>query len=159
MKTLKAVSKQRHTDLAEARSNHNDKKEEEIKSRWPGGLNYALFLSGLLACEVLGYFIGRDTEDGETSKNIENFLRSEYFQGQAFKKDKYIKILKNLRNNLAHMYGTTDFALDDSAANLVLIPGDLISPEVIQEGKRIKLNGARFVENVIKVLKYKSYCQ
>ncbi|MBI5416688.1 hypothetical protein HZA55_01870 [Candidatus Poribacteria bacterium] len=125
--------------VAEKRQNH-----ERLKKYLPGGLNFALFLFGLIACETLGFFIKKDSNEGSTEENIKGFIQSEYFKkDSAFRKDKYLNILVSLRHNLAHVFGMTDLNDWD------LCVGGINKPEMIQINKNVKLNGIKFVELVI----------
>lgn len=130
--------------IAEKRNNN-----EEMYECLPGGLNFALFLFGLIASETIGFYITKDTNAGRTERNIKGFISSDYFKGTAYKKEKYLNILISLRTNIAHVFGMTDLKLESISAELELCVGGTNKSELLSNGKNVKMNGIKFADYVI----------
>ena len=109
----------------------------------PGGLNFALYLIGLIASETIGYFINEGSDTGRSEQNIRSFISSDFFKGTSYKKDKYLNTLVSLRTNLAHVFGMTDFKLESISNNLSLCVGFSNTHEVLSSGEKVKLNGIK----------------
>jgi len=120
-----------------------------FKEQLPGGLNYTLFLIGLIASEALGFLIKKDSKEGRTDENIKSFILSKFFKDSAFKKDNYLNILVSLRTNLAHVFGMTDLKMEEINTELELCVGGLKKPELKREGNTVKLNGVKFLDLVV----------
>lgn len=116
----------------------------------PGGLNFSLFLMGLIASDTIGYFITKKSNTGRSEQNIKNFILSDYFKGTSYKKEQYLNTLVSLRTNLAHVFGMTDFNLESISDNLSLCVGSSNDHELMSNGKKVKLNGIKFADCVIK---------
>ena len=123
--------------------------DNEMKSKLPGALNYTLFLTGLIACETIGFLISEKSKSGDTNECIKYFIKSKYFKSPDLNKSKYIEALIRLRTNLAHLYGFTDFALKEIDKELVLCVGGVTYPPLMSDNKQVKLNGIKFVKIVI----------
>ncbi|MBA3013901.1 MAG: hypothetical protein FP815_02990 [Desulfobulbaceae bacterium] len=130
--------------IAEERS-----KSDSLKEKLPGAFNFSLFITGLIACETLGFFINKTAEDGRSEDNIKYFISSNYFKQCAFKKDRYLNILVSLRTNLVHVFGMTDLRLENIDTDIGLSVGGSNEPELLREHDIVKLNGVKFLEFVI----------
>ena len=108
-----------------------------------------LFITGLIACETLGYFINKASEDGRSEENIKFFVSSKHFKQSAFKKTDYLNTLAFLRTNLVHVFGMTDLNMDGINTDIGLSVGDSKKPEILRESGVIKINGVKFLELVI----------
>jgi hypothetical protein len=120
-----------------------------LKEKLPGGFNYLLFITGLIACETLGYFINKASEGGRSEENIRYFVSGNYFKQCAFKKERYLNILVSLRTNLVHVFGMTDLRLESIDTEIGLSVGGSNDPELLREHDIVKLNGVKFLELVI----------
>lgn len=137
LKSLKVIAKERTTD-------------KSLQDKMPGAFNFAIFLTGLVACETLGYFINKESQDGDTKKNIENFISSKYFNSPELNKRNYLDALVSLRTNLAHVYGMTDLSLNEVDKDLVLCVGGSSYPMIMSDQRKVKLNGIKFIELILK---------
>jgi hypothetical protein len=136
LKSLIIVADERSTNTA-------------LQQKLPGGFNFLLLLSALIACETLGYFIKKDAQEARSDENIRYFLSSSFFPESAFKRVKYIDILVALRTNLAHVFGMTDLKVDGINHEIVLTVGSSSKSEIIAENNLVKINGIKFAELVI----------
>ena len=137
LKSLKVIAQERLADKL-------------LQEKMPGAFNFAIFLTGLVACETLGYFINPDSKEGDTKKNIEYFIASMYFESRDLNKKNYIDALIFLRTNLAHVYGMTDFRLNEVEKELILCVGAPSAPMIISDQRKVKLNGIKFIELIVK---------
>jgi len=153
-KSIKIISRIEGTLISDLRSIKIIAEERNnsdlLKNKYPGGLNFTIFISSLIACETLGYFIKSNSDAGRSKENITNFISSDYFEGSAFKKDNYLDLLVSLRTNLAHVFGMTDLGLENINKELVLCVGDAKQPEVKRENGLVKLNGIKFLDLVVR---------
>jgi hypothetical protein len=115
----------------------------------PGGLNFSLFLMGLIASETIGYFLTKGSDTGRSEQNIKGFISCPFFNCDSYKKDKYLDTLVSLRTNLAHIFGMTDFNLDSISDSLSLCVGSSNDHELLRDGNKVKLNGIKFVDCII----------
>lgn len=136
LKSLKIIAEERE-------------KEKTFYKKLSGGLNYTLFLIGLIASETLGFFISEDSAAGRSDENIRKFILSKFFKNSAYKKEKYLNILTSLRTNLAHVFGMTNLKLEDITTELGLCVGGIKKPDLKSDNTCVKLNGIKFVELVI----------
>lgn len=121
-----------------------------LQEKLPGGFNYLLHISALIACETLGYILKKGAQEGRSEVNIRYFILSEYFKEDAYKKENYLNALTSLRTNLAHVFGMTDLALDSVTTDISLCVGGVKKPPLLSEKGLIKLNGVKLVDEVIK---------
>ncbi|MEW8375799.1 MAG: hypothetical protein AB2722_17965 [Candidatus Thiodiazotropha sp.] len=122
---------------------------EVLQEKLPGGFNYLLHITALIACETLGYFINKNSSEGRSEDNIRFFITSPYFKDSAYKKSEYLTILTSLRTNLAHVFGMTELGLDNISKDIALCVGGINRAEVIREGNIVKINGIKFSSTVI----------
>lgn len=115
----------------------------------PGGLNFSLFLMGLIASETVGYFISKETDAGRSESNIRYFISSQHFKCTSYQKEYYLNILISLRTNLAHVFGMTELKLESISDDIDLCVGGSQKPEVLSGPGNVKLNGIKFVDCVI----------
>lgn len=120
-----------------------------LQEKLPGAFNFLLLITGLIACETLGYFINKASEEGRSEENIKYFVSSRHFKQSAFKKTHYLNILASLRTNLVHVFGMTDLKMDGINADIGLSVGGSKKPEILREAGVVKINGVKFVELVI----------
>jgi hypothetical protein len=120
-----------------------------LQEELPGGFNFLLLVSGLIACETLGYFISKSSQEGRSEENIKYFISSEHFKQCAFKKPDYLNILASLRTNLVHVFGMTDLSMDSINSEIGLAIGGSNKPEILREGDVVKINGIKFLELVV----------
>lgn len=130
--------------IAEARS-----ESTLLQELLPGGFNFLLLITGLIACETLGYFITKASHEGRSEENIRYFVLSKYFKQSAFRKTDYLDTLASLRTNLAHVFGMTDLGMDCINADIGLSVGGSRMPEILKEPGAVKINGVKFLELVI----------
>jgi len=120
-----------------------------LSKKLPGGINFTLFLTGLVACETLGYFLNKSSSEGDTKKNIEYFLSSAYFNSPELNKKHYKEALVSLRTNLAHVYGMTDLRMNEIDKELILCVGSTEKSVVMSYKNTVKLNGLKFIELIL----------
>ena len=130
--------------IAEERS-----ESASLQAKLPGAFNFLLFITGLIACETLGYFINKASEEGRSEENIKYFVSSKHFNESAFKKTDYLNTLASLRTNLVHVFGMTDLNMDSINTDIGLSVGGSKKPEILRESGMIKINGVKFLELVI----------
>jgi hypothetical protein len=130
--------------IAEARSESTSLQELLL-----GGFNFLLLITGLIACETLGYFITKASHEGRSEENIKYFVLSKYFKHSAFKKAGYLDTLASLRTNLAHVFGMTDLGMDCINTDIGLSVGGSRMPEILRERDAVKINGVKFLQLVI----------
>ena len=134
------------TIMVTAEKRHNG---DDAFKALPGGLNFSLFLMGLIAAETIGYLITKDSVSGRSDENIRNFIKSHHFNGNSYKKENYLNKLVSLRTNLAHVFGMTDLKLGSVSDNLSLRVGSIDDHELRRNGEKVELNGIKFVDCVV----------
>lgn len=152
-KAIKVISRLEGTLIADLKSLKTIAEERSgsalLQEKLPGGFNFLLFISGLIACETIGYFITKSSQEGRSEENIKNFVSSKYFRQSAFKKTDYLNALVSLRTNLAHVFGMTNLNLDGINTEIGLSVGGSKKPEITKEPGIVKINGVKFLEYVI----------
>ena len=130
--------------IAEERS-----ESASLQEKLPGAFNFLLLITGLIACETLGYYINKASEEGRSEENIKYFVSSSHFKQSAFKKSVYLNTLTSLRTNLVHVFGMTDLNLDGINTDIGLAVGGSKKPEMLREFGVVKINGVKFAELII----------
>ena len=130
--------------IAEERS-----ESSSLQEKLPGGFNYLLHITALISCEILGFFIKKDAQEGRSEENIRHFVLSKYFEESTFKKNEYLNTLTSLRTNLAHVFGMTNLNLDNVTKEIALCVGGSKKHPVITESGVLKINGIKLAESVI----------
>jgi hypothetical protein len=130
--------------IAEERS-----ESASLQAKLPGAFNFLLFITGLIACETLGYFINKASEEGRSEEYIKFFVSSKHFKQSAFKKTDYLNTFASLRTNLVHVFGMTDLNMDGINTGIGLSVGGSKKPAILRESGVIKINGVKFLELVI----------
>lgn len=158
-KTVKVIDRLEGTLIADLKSlkiiAEERSESASLQEKLPGAFNFLLLITGLIACETLGYFINKESKEskeskeGRSEKNIKYFVNSKHFKQSAFKKSNYLNTLASLRTNLVHVFGMTDLNLDGINTDIGLSVGGSKKPEILQETGVVKINGIKFLELVI----------
>lgn len=153
-KALKVIERLEGTLIADLKSLKIIAEERErdklLQEQLPGAFNFTVFLTGLVACETLGYLINAKSRAVDTKNNIEHLLSRSYCESSAFNKKNYKDALVSLRTKLAHVYGMTGLRTHEVDKDLILCVGGSSYPEIISSQKTAKLNGIKFIELIVK---------
>ena len=155
-KTVKVIDRLEGTLIADLKSlkiiAEERSESPSLQEKLPGAFNFLLLITGLIACETLGYFINTESKEsieGQSGKNIKYFVKSKHFKQSAFKKSNYLNTLASLRTNLVHVFGMTDFNMDGINTDIGLSVGGSKKQDILQETGVVKINGVKFLELVI----------
>lgn len=108
-KTVKVIARLEGTLIADLKSlkiiAEERSESASLQEKLPGAFNFLLLITGLIACETLGYFISKESKEGRSENNIKYFVKSKHFKESSFKKSNYLNTLASLRTNLVHVFG------------------------------------------------------